>query len=120
MKKFLSLITLAVLLVSFAAPILADSTPPNDITSKPIFTDASGLLGFVNTIINWIFTILLVVAVVMILMAAFKFLTSGAKPEETKKAQEMLLYALIAIIIGALAKGLVLVVSNLVGFKATF
>ena len=119
MKKFLSLITLTVLLVSFDVHVLAD-TAPNDITSKPVFTDVSGLLAFANTIINWIFTILLVVAVIMILLAAFKFLTNGGKEDEIKKAQNMLLYALIAIVIGALAKGLVLVVSNLVGFKAGF
>ena len=119
MKKFLSLITLAVILVSFAAPVLAEGAP-NDITSKPVFTDVSGLLAFANTIINWIFTVLLVVAVVVILLAAFNFLTASGDEAKVKTAQRQLLYALIAIVIGALAKGLVLVISNLVGFKAGF
>ena len=120
MKKFLSILTLTVLAFSLAMPVLADGDAPNDITSKPVFTDVNGLLGFINKVINWIFTVLLVVAVIMVLMAAFQFLTNGGEDAKIKEAQKKLLYALIAIVIGALAKGLVLVISNLVGFKASF
>ena len=56
----------------------------------------------------------------MILLATFQFLTNGGDDAKVKEANKKLLYALIAIIIGALAKGLVLVISNLVGFKASF
>lgn len=119
MKKAISLITLSLLAVAFVAPVFAE-TSPNDITSKPAFDSLSGLLNFINQIINWLFTGLLVVAVIFILLAAFQFLTNGGDDTKIKEAQKKLMYALIAVVIGALAKGLVLVVCNLLGSKCNF
>ena len=72
-----------------------------------------GVIGLVNTITNWLFSLLLVVAVVFILLAAFKYLTSGGG-EEVGAAHKMILYAAVAIAVAFLAKGIVFVVAQLV------
>lgn len=79
----------------------------------------TALLRIFDTFINWLFTILLVLAVIFILIAAFKYLTSSTKPEEVSKAHKMLIYAGVAIAVALLAKGLVSVVCALVGQSAS-
>lgn len=119
MKKIFSLTILSLILFSSVAPLaLAAEEAPATVANK--ISTLADLMDFINKIINWIFTALLVVAVIMVLMAAFQFLTAGGNQETIKKAQNSLLYALIAIVIGALAKGLVLVVTNLLGVKVNF
>lgn len=74
---------------------------------------ANGVIDLIRTITNWMFTILLVLAVVFILLAAFKYLTSGGG-EEVAVAHKMLIYAAVAIAVAFLAKGIVFVVAELV------
>ncbi|PIR87197.1 MAG: hypothetical protein COU11_01835 [Candidatus Harrisonbacteria bacterium CG10_big_fil_rev_8_21_14_0_10_49_15] len=54
----------------------------------------------------------------MIVVAAFKYLTSGGG-DSVKDAHKMLIYAVVAIIIAFLAKGFVTVVEGLVGVSST-
>ncbi len=75
----------------------------------------TALLGIFDTFINWLFTILLVLAVIFILIAAFKYLTSSTKPEEISKAHKMLIYAGVAIAVALLAGSLRFIVEQLVG-----
>lgn len=67
-----------------------------------------------NTLANWVFSILLVVAVIFILLAAFKFVTAGGNASEVGSARQMLLYAAIGIIVAVAAKGIVAVAKSLV------
>ena len=71
------------------------------------------VLNVIDRITNWMFTIFLAVAVIMILIAAFKYLTSGGG-ENVAKAHKMILYAAVAIAVAVLAKGIVKVVESLV------
>jgi phosphoglycerol transferase MdoB-like AlkP superfamily enzyme len=66
-----------------------------------------------TTIVNWIFTILMIVAVIYILLAAFAYLGSAGDPEKVKTAQNRLIYAAVAIGVGLIAQGVRFVVSNL-------
>lgn len=109
MKK---LITLSILSILVAAPILAyeEMEVPQKYSS---FTDIIGEGGPVETITNYIFTALIVFAVIMIIIAGFGFLTAGGDPIKAGTARSQLMYALIAIAIGALAKGLVFMIAEI-------
>jgi len=118
MKKIVALIALSVLTLSVAPFVFAVDESP--VTFGPQVDTIPKLMGLVNTIINWIFTALIVTAIIFILISAFGWLTSGGDPAKTEKARNQLLYAIIAIVIGALAKGLVLLVGNLLGVRINF
>jgi hypothetical protein len=66
-------------------------------------TDYPALLGVVNVILSWIFAILLIMSAVVILMAAFTYVTSKGDTAKTKEATNMIVYAAIGLVIALLA-----------------
>lgn len=72
------------------------------------------ILRILNTVIDWIFSILLIVAVIYILLAAFAYLGSAGDPEKVQAAQNRLIYAAVAIGVGLIAKGVEFIVRQLI------
>lgn len=68
-----------------------------------------------DNIVNWLFAILLVVAALFIIVAAYNFVTAAGDPEKTTAARNFVLYALIGVLIAFVAKGLVALVGRIVG-----
>ena len=102
MKKYL----LSVIILSLVlTPALASA---QDILGDNDFIDA------LNSIVNWLFTVLLIVAVIFILIAAFNFITAAGDPEKVKTARQFVIYALIGVVVAFLARGLVGFVGNIV------
>ncbi len=64
---------------------------------------------------NWMFLILLTLAIIFIIIAAYKYLTAGGDESKVSSAHKTLIYALVAIAVGLLAQGLVYLVAELVG-----
>lgn len=114
MKKYILAICLVGLLF---APVIAlgqgriipdpEPNPGQDLPQNPV-------LDTMQKLFNWMWVILLVVAVLFIIIAAFMFLTASGNEESVKKAKDMILYAVIAIIVAAAAYGLVGIVRNIV------
>lgn len=77
--------------------------------------DNPDIPGIVNNIVDWGFGLLIGVAAIFIIWAAFLYLTGGAVEDNIKKAKNLILYAVIAIVVGFLAKGLVATVTTLLG-----
>lgn len=69
--------------------------------------DIMGDEGLVNRITSWLFTILLLAAVVFIILSGYMFVTSAGDPETIKKARTFLLYAVIALVVAISAKAIV-------------
>jgi len=61
------------------------------------------LLAIVNTILGWLFAILLIMSAVVILMAAYTYVTSKGDPAKIKEATNMIVYAAIGLIIALLS-----------------
>jgi len=111
MKQFILFLTLASLL---GTPLAASAQVHIPESNQTVLgSGAGGVVDLIQTITNWMFTILLVAAVVFILLAAFKYLTSGGG-EEVGVAHKMLMYAAVALAVGFLAKGIVFVIQELV------
>jgi len=66
-----------------------------------------------NSIINWAFAILLVMAALFIVVAAFYFVTAGGAPEKIEMARNLILYAIIGVVVAFLAKGLIILVQKM-------
>jgi hypothetical protein len=106
MKKiFLSLILVSLLALPIAG--LAQVTP----TTAP----EKDIMVVLGNILNWMFTILLIVAAFFIMIAAFNFITAAGDPEKVKTARNFVLYALIGVLVAFAAKGLVKLIGTIVG-----
>jgi hypothetical protein len=106
MKKIISLTIQAVLLAVPASSALAVIAAPN-----------IDFLGALNAITNWLFSILLIVAAIFIIIAGYYFVTASGDPEKTSKARNFVLWALIGVLVGFLAKGLVILVGVILGYN---
>lgn len=93
---------LAMPFISLAAPQLPDASGTGGTGVEPI-------VAILNTIGNWMFAILLGAAAIYILIAAFRFLMAKGDAKEITAAREALTYALVAVVVGALTKGLIAV-----------
>jgi hypothetical protein len=80
-----------------------------DFTGTPSTTGCDGTAEtsankLVTTIINIISVVVGVVAVIMIIVAGFRYITSGGKQESVTGAKNTILYAVIGLVIVALAQ----------------
>jgi len=110
-KLIIGLVSLAMVLGLFFVPLLA-SAQTITVTLVPSPTEPPELnpIELLRTIITWIFGFLIVVVVLMVLISAYLFVTAGGNPEQVGKARNWLVYALIGLAIGVLARGLVALV----------
>ena len=117
MKNFKKLgVALSGLSIS-ALPILAFAQP--QLPNSPA-TNLTGLQGIICTLIaGWMFTFLVVLTVVFVLVAAFKYLTASGDPEKVKGAGNTLVYAAIAIVVALFAKGLPTIIGSFLGSTFT-
>ena len=73
------------------------------------------LLNGVYSITNWVFLFLIAIAVLMIIVSGFMFVTAGGDTEKTKKARDYMMYAAIGIGVSLLAKAVPTIVKAVIG-----
>ncbi|MBI1975021.1 MAG: hypothetical protein HYS57_01520 [Parcubacteria group bacterium] len=108
MKKVtlgLALVTLN--LLPLAGALAIETIPP------PPVTDVEGFINILRFGANLLFTVLMVLAVIFILIAAFHYLLAFGSPERVKAASNMLIYAIVAIAVALLSQGVRLIVQNI-------
>jgi len=108
MKKVIPGLVLATLL---AIPLIGLAQP----TIPAVPTTENAVWDTLNTIVNWLFAILIVGAALVIAFSAYLFLTAAGDPEKTSKARNYIMYALIAVVVAFLAKAIVVLVGNMLG-----
>lgn len=121
MKKIKSFVKeFGISILSLGLPVLASAQgiqqPP--IQAPENIRDVNYILGgtgILCTTINWIFWLLIVLTIIFVLVAAFKYLTAAGDPEKVKGAGNTLLYAAVAVVVALIAKGLPLIVSSFIG-----
>jgi len=73
-----------------------------------------GVVGLIIYAFQWIYTIFFIIAGIMILFAAFTYLTSGGDPEKVGSAKNQIIYAVVAIVVALLAVSINLIVKSFV------
>lgn len=110
-------------LTSFLLPVLAFAAfqpAPFTIPENSSLTGGgNGIVALLRIVANWMFTILLLLAVIFIIYAAFIYLTSAGDTEKAGKGHKIIIYAAVAIGVAILAKGLVFIVAQLVGASSS-
>jgi hypothetical protein len=109
MKKILLSVILFAILALPAIELANGAEPPD----TPITEICCGPGTVLNRLTNWMFVILMVVAVIYIIMAAFNFVTAAGDPEKVTKARNFVLYALIGVLVAFAAKGLINLISKI-------
>jgi len=105
MKKILLALVLA---STLTLPLIGLAAEPK--TAPEIDT-----IDLLNRITNWLFTILLIIAAIFIIIAGLYFVTAQGDADKTKSARNFILYALIGVLVGFAAKGLVKLVGKIAG-----
>ncbi|MBI2033614.1 MAG: hypothetical protein HYT13_00740 [Candidatus Liptonbacteria bacterium] len=108
MKRNFSKITALVVVANIGLPLLALAQGP----SVPVPTTLTGAISVLCSVIGWLFTLLIVLSVIFVLIAAFKYLTAAGDPEKVKSASHTLVYAAIAVAVALFAKGVPLILSS--------
>jgi heme/copper-type cytochrome/quinol oxidase subunit 2 len=114
MKKTLVFLVL-VLLASSMTAVFADAGPRNSLPDPSV--TKVGSLGdiqenYVDKILNWIFSLLVIFSVLFVLIAAWKYLMAAGDSKAAGEARKMIWYAMIAIAIALLAKGVPKIVGD--------
>jgi len=113
MKKIiLSLLLLGFLVVPIIG--LAQAEPPR------VATTSDEVFQTINSIISWLFWILIFGAALVVAFSAYLFLTAAGDPDKTSKARNYIMYALVAVVVGFLAKGIIALVSTMLGITVSF
>ena len=115
-KEFSPSIVALVLPALAFAQTLPNPVPPSQ-TNIPQgnITSLQSVLQLLCTVFAWAFYFLIVLAVIFVIVAAFKYLTAAGDPEKVKSAGATLLYAAIAIGVALLARAVPLVVGSFLG-----
>lgn len=103
-------ITASMGLFSFTISALAASaTPP------PPITKVQGLIDLMCNVFGWMFYALIALAIIMVVLAGFNYVTADGEAEKVSKANKMILYAAVGIAVALLAKGIPLIVGDFLG-----
>ncbi len=81
---------------------------------KPLnIQNVSGIINIIKTLTQWFFELILIISVVMILVAAYGYLTAQGDAEKVSKAHKTLTWATIGIVVALLATGVPYIVKSL-------
>ncbi len=105
LKKIAALFLHLVPLVVMAQTQTTAPTPAPDIETMQLL----------NNVLDWLFSILLIVAAIFIIIAGYYFVTAQGDKDTTKKARDFVLYALIGVLVAFAAKGLVRLIGYITG-----
>ncbi|MDO8470165.1 MAG: hypothetical protein Q7S84_04110 [bacterium] len=107
-----------VLASAIATPFAVLAQPDPTLTDFSL-SGISGISKLGGKIGGWMLGILLVLAVIFILAAAFLYLTSGGDEAKVGKAKSYIIYAIVAVVVGILAKTIITLVQSLVNTAGT-
>ena len=68
----------------------------------------------INTVSNWALGLLIALATLFVIYAAYLYLQSSGNEEDIGKAKNTLIYAVVAIVVGLLAKAVAYIVTQLI------
>jgi type III secretory pathway component EscU len=110
-----SILALALPVFAFAQNVPTPVAPVPVNVPQGNITSMQSVLQMLCTVFAWAFYFLIVLAVIFIIIAAFKYLTAAGDPEKVKSAGTMLIYTVVAIVVALLARAIPLVIGSFLG-----
>jgi len=114
MNKFIFSVLLALALI---VPVGAQVPTPCGTAGAPPcpITSAQGVLDLMTKIFGFFFGVVVVLASIFLLYAAFEYVTSRGDEGKIDKAKTIIIYAIAALVVAAVAYGVPAIVKNFVG-----
>ncbi len=110
-SAFFAILSLPVLVLAAGGNFGGNATiPPPPGTIDNI--TANDVVKMIKNLTNWFAGIVLILAVLTMLTASFVYLISGGNEKKTQLAKKIITYTIVAIVIVALAYGIVSLVTN--------
>lgn len=107
-------ISSALVVASLVLPVMAGAVVEFP-TPQPFGIE--DVLAILTLLTGWIFSVFLIVAVIFILIAAFRYLLAGGDSTKVYEASKMVIYAAIAIAVAILAASVEFIVRELIGVQ---
>ncbi len=107
MKKALLILLLGSILLT---PVLSFAQIYEEEELPELELDLEALFATIGT---YLFSILMALAVIILVIAGYLFVTAGGSPEQLGKAKRMIVWALVGIAVALLARGLVTLVTEI-------
>jgi len=101
-------------IASLALPALVMAQTPPAVPNSNI-TSLNSVLALLCVVFGWAFWFLVVLAVIFVIVAAFRYLMAAGNPENVSKAGATLLYAAVAIGVALLARAVPFVIGTFLG-----
>jgi hypothetical protein len=79
---------------------------------SPNVTTVSGVFTVLCQVLGWFFILFIILAVVFVIVAAFKYLTAGGDAEKVGTANHMLIYAVVAVVVAVIARAIPVIIAN--------
>ena len=99
-----------------ASTVYAAAGAVDETITNPI--KANSLEEVLNSVIDFIFTIALIVCPLIIIIGGFIFVTAGGEPAKVETGKKMIFYALLGLGVIILAKGFVLALKTIIKVKS--
>jgi hypothetical protein len=117
MKKFLTVAFAFMAMLMIVTPALATCTvgDPSGCNPDSGIHSISDIFALLSKATSWMFVVLLFMAFIFIIMGAFTYISSKGDPKAITLAKNYIIYALIGIVVGVLAKGLILAACSILG-----
>ena len=110
-----SILALALPVLAFAQNLPEPIAPSGVNVPQGNITSLQSVLQLLCTVFAWAFYFLIVLAVIFVIFAGFKYLTAAGDPEKVKGAGTMLIYTAVAIGVALLARAIPLVIGSFLG-----
>jgi hypothetical protein len=117
---FLFPVILTILLFNFSVVGLSSvyaqtqlPIPPSELERR-VPVASSGVLDTVKKIIDFVTYALLIVAVVVIVLAGYQFVTAQGDTDKITKARNYIIYAMIGVVVALLSQAIVGLVRNVI------
>lgn len=110
MRRGLLYFFTATFLFAFGSAGTYAATGPVPRTSLA-FTDVENIIG---NVIDTLWIVLIGTSIIFTLLAGFRFLTAQGNAEQVRTAAKMLLYGMVALGVGLVAKGIVFLVEDVI------
>jgi hypothetical protein len=115
MKKFITFAKMfGPTIASLALPALVMAQTPPAVPNTNI-TSLNSIFALLCVVFGWAFWFLIVLAVIMVIVAAFRYIGAAGNPENVGKAGSTLLYAAVAIGVALLARAVPFVIGTFLG-----
>lgn len=114
MQKVITTILLSLVLMGVSGQVALAQFERSPISIPRGPQSGLEVLGILVNITNWIFTIFLMIAVIFLILAAFRFVFSGGNPDAVSQARVSIIFIIIGITVAVLARGIPGVIANIV------